>query len=190
MRSSEAGAALRRRGLGDGLKMEALTAHVLALEPALSDRGRPAHDEDEDGMGSEDEPAALLRALVAGVRGGRRRRAGRRWQLRADATAALGGGSWTTAPLVADDGSSPPARTARHSRRRLATGCRSTPARLLVAFARGTESLLTRAVCDPTESTRRTFTGAATRRGKVESRRAGAHGRRVATPRLRGRRVR
>ena len=37
MRASEAGAALRRRGLGDGLKMEALTAdEVLALEPALS----------------------------------------------------------------------------------------------------------------------------------------------------------
>eukprot|EP00285_Hemiselmis_virescens_P017645 CAMPEP_0173405150 /NCGR_PEP_ID=MMETSP1356-20130122/61118_1 /TAXON_ID=77927 ORGANISM="Hemiselmis virescens, Strain PCC157" /NCGR_SAMPLE_ID=MMETSP1356 /ASSEMBLY_ACC=CAM_ASM_000847 /LENGTH=193 /DNA_ID=CAMNT_0014365925 /DNA_START=236 /DNA_END=813 /DNA_ORIENTATION=- len=68
MRASEAGAALRRRGLGGGLRMTALSAdEVMDLEPGLSREACCAGGAwfFPDGWFLND-PAALLRALAAG----------------------------------------------------------------------------------------------------------------------------
>ena len=67
MRASEAGAALRRRGVGEGLRMQALSQdEVLSLEPNLAPRvcGGGAWFFPDGWFLSE--PAALLRALAAG----------------------------------------------------------------------------------------------------------------------------
>ena len=154
MRASEAGAALRRRGLGDGLKMEALTAdEVLALEPALSDRvvaGGAWYFSDGWFLS---EPAALLRALVAGFEtGGGVFREGEATHLRADATAGAAVRLDDGSELVADD---VVVAAGAHSKALAASigdwVPLDTERGYHVAFARGTESLLTRAVCDPTE---------------------------------------
>jgi glycine/D-amino acid oxidase-like deaminating enzyme len=162
MRASEAGAALRRRGVGEGLRMEALsTDEVIDLEPHLAARvcaGGAWYFPDGYFLS---EPAALLRALAAGfeAQGGEVR-------VGPSAVGISGGGSG--GGVIGDDGAS--VLLADGSRLEanevvIAAGAHSaalvqsvgewcpldTERGYHVAFASGSEAQLTRAVCDPTE---------------------------------------
>ena len=161
MQASAAGAALRRRGLGDGLRMHALSSdEVLELEPALS-----AHVCAGGAWFFPDgwllsEPAALMRALAAGfeAHGG---------ELLVGSAVSIGeassggGGRGGGVVVRLSDGSS----TETVDEVVVAAGAHSKPLVASVgewcpldtergyhvAFAPGSEARLTRGVCDPTE---------------------------------------